>query len=83
MTTKTQDRFLGFTLVALLLTIGGELLDMTLLTTVGVTSFFLALGGLFALMTVTLVGGVSRRSGKDIYDPLADQASSPTPPREH
>ena len=84
MTTRTQDRFLGLTLVALLLTLSGELLRMTLLTTVGVTSFFLALVGLFALMTVTLVDGVRQRSGRDIYDPvLADRASSSTPPIEH
>lgn len=83
-TTKTRDRLLGLTLVALLATIGGELLGMTLLVTIGVTGFFLALVGLFAIMTVTLVVGVSQTSGSKIYDPtLADRACLSTPPSEH
>ncbi|QHS16562.1 hypothetical protein GWK26_05010 [haloarchaeon 3A1-DGR] len=70
MTTTSQDRLLGLTLVALLATMGGELLGMTLLVTIGVTSFFLAVAGLFALMAVTLVVGVSQLSGPDMYDPI-------------
>ncbi|WP_144926972.1 hypothetical protein [Halorubrum salsamenti] len=70
MTTKSQDGLLGLTLVALLVTLGGDLLGMTLLVAVGVTSFSLALIGLLALMTVSLVVGVSRTSGPDMHDPL-------------
>lgn len=84
MTTKAQDRLLGLTLIALSVTIGGEMLGMTLLTTVGVTGFFIALLGQFVLMTVALVGGVGRRSGRKTYDPvLADQALTSTPSKEH
>lgn len=83
MTTQTRDRFLGLTLVALLVTIGGDLLGMTLLVALGVTSFFLAVVGLFALMTVTLVVGVTQRPGTATYDTVpTDGARSPTPPPE-
>ena len=84
MTTKTQDRLLGLTVLALLVTIAGELLATTLLVTVGVTTFFLAVVGLFTLMTATLVIGVSERSGSDVDDPvLADPTRSATPPGDH
>ncbi|MFC7185799.1 hypothetical protein [Halorubrum yunnanense] len=75
MTTETEDRLLGLTLLSLLAAIGGELLGIASLVTVGVTGFFLALAGLFAIMTVTLVVGLRRLSGPDMYDPvLADRA---------
>ena len=84
MTTKIRDRFLGLTLVALLVTIGGELLGMTLLVSLGVTSFFLAVVGLFALMTVTLVVGVTQRSGTVTDDPVrTDGARVPAPSQKH
>ncbi|WP_241996624.1 hypothetical protein [Halorubrum sp. SD626R] len=74
MTTKYEDRLLGLAVVALLAAVGGELLGATLLVTVGVTGFFLAVGGLLALMTVTLAVGLSRVSGPDMSDPeLADR----------
>lgn len=64
--------------------IGGGLLGMPLLLTIGVTSLFVALMGLFALMTVSLVGRVIRGPGADIFDPVvADRASASTPPTEH
>jgi len=84
MSTKAQNRVLGLTVAALLVTIGGELLGMRLLTTIGVASFFVAVVGLFALMTVTLIDGVSQRSKIDVYDPaLAEKVSSSTPSSEH
>lgn len=74
MTTKSQDQLLGLALVALLVTIGGEILGATLLVAVGVTSFFLAVAGLLTLMTVSLAVGVSRTSGPDMRAPvLADR----------
>lgn len=74
MTTKSQDRLLGLALFALLVTIGGEILGMTLLVTIGVPSFFIAVAGLLALMTVSLVVGISRTSGPGMRAPvLADR----------
>jgi hypothetical protein len=70
MTTKTEDRLLGLALISLLATFGGELLGTALLVTIGVTSFFLAVAGLLAVMAVTLVAGVSQTSGPDMHDPL-------------
>ncbi|MFC7026415.1 hypothetical protein ACFQJ5_00425 [Halomicroarcula sp. GCM10025324] len=79
--TTTQDQFLGLALLALLVTLGGELLAVTLLVTIGVTSFFLAVVGLFALMTAALIVGVSQRSGPDMYDPvLIDRSHTATLP---
>lgn len=84
MTPKTRDRFLGLSIAALLVTIGGDLLAMPLLLTVGVTGFFLAVAGLFALMTVSLVVGLRQRSGPDAPDPvLAEPAFQSTPPNGH
>ena len=74
MTTKSQDRLLGLTVVALLAAFGGEFLGSAFLVAVGVAGLFLALAGLFALMTLSLVVGVSRTSGPDMRDPiLADR----------
>lgn len=70
MITKSQDRLLGLALVALLATVGGELLGSTPLLTTGVTGFFLAVAGLFVLMTVTLVVAVGRSSGPDMRPPI-------------
>jgi hypothetical protein len=79
--TTIQDQFLGLALVALLVTVVGELLAVTPLVTVGVTSFFLAVVGLFALMTAALIAGVSQRSGPDTYDPvLIDRSHTATLP---
>lgn len=69
MTTRSQDRLLGLSVFSLLAAIGGELLGMTLLVTIGVASFFLAVAGLLALMTVTLVVGVSQNTAPDMRDP--------------
>jgi len=75
---------LGLTLLAFLVTIGGELLGMSLLIAIGVTSFFLAVGGLMALMTVSLIVGLSRTSGPDMDDPFStDSDSFTSPPRSH
>lgn len=66
MTTKSEDRLLGIALVALLAAMGGELLGMTSLVGIGLTGFVLAVTGLFALMTVTLLVGLGRTSGPDM-----------------
>ena len=83
MSTKSQDRLLGLALLSLLVAFGGDLLGMTALIAVGVASFSLAVAGVLALMTVTLVIGVSRVSGPDMHDPtLADRASVAPAPDE-
>ena len=76
MTTKSQDRLLGIAVVALLVTFGGELFGMTLLVSLSVTGFFLAVVWLLALMTVTLIVGVSRTSGPDMDDPMLTSHTS-------
>jgi hypothetical protein len=77
MGTKTRARFVGLASVALLVTIVGELLSTTLLVAIGTASFFLAVAGLFALMTATLILGVNWRSGPEMYDPaLTDRPRS-------
>ena len=84
MTTKSQDRTLGLAVLAILAAIGGELLGATLLVTIGVTGFFVAVAGLLALMTVSLIIGVSHVSGPDMRDPvLADRDPLPTRQRKH
>ncbi|TKX78575.1 hypothetical protein EXE53_20495 [Halorubrum sp. SD626R] len=68
MTTTSQDRLLGLAVLALLAAVGGDLLGTALLTRVGVTGFFLAVAALLAVMTVTLVVGLTRASGPDMRD---------------
>jgi len=69
MTTNAEDRLLGLAVAALLATVGGELLAIPLLVTVGVAGFFAALAVLFAVMTVTLAVGASRSPGLEMRDP--------------
>jgi hypothetical protein len=84
MTTKSQDGMLGLTLLALLVTVGGETLGMPLLVAIGVTSFFLAVGGLMALMTISLILGLRRTTGPDMRDSLiADSESFVNSSRKH
>ena len=68
MTTKTEDRLLGLAVAALLTTAGGELLGVSPLVTLGVTGFALALIGLFVVMPLELLVGLSRTSGPDMRD---------------
>ncbi|TQQ82848.1 hypothetical protein EGH24_05250 [Halonotius terrestris] len=68
MTTKTEDRLLGLAVAALLTTAGGELLGISLLVAAGVTGFALALAGLFVVMPLSLLVGLSRISGPDMRD---------------
>ena len=84
MTTKSQNRTLGLAVLAILAAIGGELLGAPLLVSIGVTGFFLAVAGLLALMTVSLVVGVSHISGPDMRDPvLTDRDPLSTRQRKH
>lgn len=68
MTTKTEDRLLGLAVAALLTTAAGEVFGISLLATLGVTSFALALIGLLVVMPVELLVGLSRTSGPDMRD---------------
>lgn len=71
----SQDRLLGLAVVALLTTMGGELLGVSLLVTAGVTGFFVAVAGLLAVMTFALIVGVSRTTNPDMLDsPIVDRA---------
>ncbi|QKY17672.1 hypothetical protein [Halorubrum sp. CBA1229] len=83
MTTKSQDRALGLTVLAFLVAISGELLGVSLLVTIGVTGFFLAVAGLLALMTISLIVGVSHISGPDMRDSvLSDRDPLSAPHRK-
>jgi len=83
MTTRSQDRLLGLAVASLVVTFGGDLLGLMPLVTVGVASLFLAVVGLLALMTASLVVGVSRISGPDMHDPvLSEQTPLPTAPKD-
>ncbi|MGQ3330261.1 hypothetical protein [Halorubrum sp. FL23] len=79
MTTQSQDRLLGIAVASLIAAFGGDLLGMSLLVTVGVASFFLAVAALLALMTASLVVGLSQLSGPDMHAPVpAEKARFPT-----
>jgi len=67
MTTKTEDQLLRLAVAALLTTIGGELGGVAALVALGVTTFALALLGLLVVMTLSLIGGLSRSSRPDMH----------------
>ncbi|WP_435075735.1 hypothetical protein [Halorubrum sp. HHNYT27] len=73
MDTKSEDRLLGLAIVALLTTIGGELLGSQLIMTVGVTVFVLSLVALFAVMSVVLAVNVARTSELNALDPAMSE----------
>lgn len=66
-----QHWLMGIQLLALFLAFAGELLDVSILVTVGVTGFFLALFGLLAVMSVTLAVGLTRTDGPEMLEPTA------------
>lgn len=66
MITEVEDRLLGLAVVALLTTIGGELAGAAAFVSLGVTTFAFALAALLAVMTLSLVVGLSRLSGPDM-----------------
>lgn len=66
-----QHRLMGIQLLVLFLTFAGELLDVSILITVGVTSFFLALFGLLAVMSVALTVGLTRTGPPEMLKPTA------------
>lgn len=70
-----QHRLIGIQLLALCLTFAGELLDVSILVTVGVTGFFLALFGLLAVMSVALAVGLTRTDGPQMLGPSAGSRS--------
>lgn len=83
MSTQSQDRLLALALVSILAAFGGDFLGLTPLIAVAVGTFAIAVAGLLALMTVTLVIGLSRASGPDMHDPvLADRAPAATNPSD-
>lgn len=72
---RLQHRLIGAQLLALLSTFAGELLDVSILITAGVTSFFLALLGLLVAMSVALVAGFGRTGSQGMLDPAAEVRS--------
>jgi len=73
MDTKSEDRLLGLAIVALLATMGGELLGSQLVVTVGVTVFALSLVALFAVMSVVLAVNVARTSELNSIEPAMSE----------
>jgi len=71
MHTKAEDRLLGLALVALLTTMGGELLGSQVLIAVGAAGFAVAIAALFAVMSVVLAASVARSSELNAPDPTA------------
>ena len=67
MTTKLEDRLLGLAVAALLTAIGGELVGVAALVSLGVTTFALALATLLVVMTLSLIVGLRRTSGPDMH----------------
>lgn len=73
MHSKSENRLLGLALVALLTTIGAELLGSQLLVAVGVGVFALAVAALFAVMSVVLAVSVARGSDLSALDAAATE----------
>lgn len=72
---RLQHRLIGAQLLALLSPFAGELLDVSILVTVGVTSFFLTLFGLLGAMSVALVAGLGRTDSPGTLEPAAEVRS--------
>ena len=68
MTIKSENRLLRLAIAALLTTAGSELLGVPLLVAAGVTGFALAFVGLFVVMPLSLLVGLSRTSGPDMHE---------------
>ena len=73
MYTKSENQLLGLALVALLATIGAELLGSPLLVTIGIGVFALAVVALFAVMSVVLAVSVARGSDLNALDAAATE----------
>lgn len=75
MDTKSEDRLLRLAVLALLTTIGGELIGSDLLMTVSLAVFALALVSLFAVMSVVFAVGLAHDSKLPALD--SEIADSP------